>query len=564
LQQNDSFMTNNKSFMSDLTNLLKFELDAKVAGGEVYQDMLSLRSFGRTMVRELISWIGLLSMHRQGLELLNEFKIFETLFALVDKRGKRDHVLIQILFSFDYRTEGRPREFLQLCLENGSKNLRLSCLELLRLLYRSELSDFSSWGMDLLVTTLYSAEEEISSLALNIIEEVCQEKDYLDAFLRRSPRLIDLSKNGKNFLIPLLRIKQGFEYLTNVNNWTSAEMEIWKNKDNAEYVERVEKCLYNALDFATIEEQVNCFKFSESLSNGPNSALNLSLIYRLPWNLNVDYEVGAYKGETVLSLSMEYSPQNSMIVFVGVPNPSSSELSKTLTFKNGTNFSFKLNVSIGKVYIDTMCKEVGSPLNIRCDSNDIKHLATYTNNFYHVSKNGVTFIFAHFPEDDTLRLSQIRLDLKLENVSPNENRMPPHLFGELVKTKKGVELLKQSNYIKFFIDELKKDDTSVLKKRAILWCLGHIGLSKKGTAFLIEEKVIPLLVNMAEESEFLSLRGTCLYVLNLIANTVEGSQELEKCSWIGFRNGGNMKICLPKSLKQFFHIKNLTKDMAKG
>lgn len=567
LQNSDNFLSNNKSFMTDLANLLNHEIanasGQKQPGSEVYAGMLNLESFGQKMIRELVSWIGLLSMNKQGLELLLEFRIFDILFAYIDKDGAKDHVLIQILFSLDYRSEGKTREFLQYCLENGSKNLVFSCLELLRLLYRSELSDFASWGMDLLVTKLY-ADEDISALALNVIEEICQDKKYLNAFLGRLPKLIALGKNGKNFLISLLRINEGFNYLTNLNNWTREEMERWKNKENADYVERVEKCLYNALDSANPEEQPNCFKFSELLATGPNSAVNLNLIYKLPWNMNVIYEIGDYSSDLILSLSMEYSPQNSMIVFIGRPNSASPDLMKRLTFTKGTNFSFKLNVSIGKVYIDTMCKEVGSPLNIKCDANDLKHLATYHNNCYHVYKNGITFVFAHSAQDETLRLSQIRLDLKLENTSPNESRMPPHLFGELVKTKEGIELLKETNFLEEFIEELKKPETHVLKKRAILWCLGHIGRSKRGIELLIEKGIIPLVVKMAEQNDYLSLRGTSLYILNLISNTVEGSQELEKYNWITYRNGGNMKICLPKDFSQFFFVPDLSKDLEKG
>ncbi len=40
---------------------------------------------------------------------------------------------------------------------------------MLRLLYRSELSDFAKWGIDPLVTKLYS-ESEISMKALSVIE----------------------------------------------------------------------------------------------------------------------------------------------------------------------------------------------------------------------------------------------------------------------------------------------------------------------------------------------------------------------------------------------------------
>lgn len=41
---------------------------------------------------------------------------------------------------------------------------------------------------------------------------------------------------------------------------------------------------------------------------------------------------------------------------------------------------------------------------------------------------------------------------------------------------------------------------------------------------------------MAETHHHLSLRGTCLYILNMISNTSEGRKDLEKWNWISHWN----------------------------
>ena len=76
-------------------------------------------------------------------------------------------------------------------MENGSRDLIKAGLELLRLLYRSELQDFSSWGIDLLVTKLsISKDEEILSKVLDVIEEVTQEdQENMEMFLEKWPKL---------------------------------------------------------------------------------------------------------------------------------------------------------------------------------------------------------------------------------------------------------------------------------------------------------------------------------------------------------------------------------------
>jgi rapamycin-insensitive companion of mTOR len=54
------------------------------------------------MIREYISWIGLFSSSKHGLEMLAQFKIFEKLMEYVDDKGTRDHILIVLLFCLDY------------------------------------------------------------------------------------------------------------------------------------------------------------------------------------------------------------------------------------------------------------------------------------------------------------------------------------------------------------------------------------------------------------------------------------------------------------------------------
>ena len=110
--------------------------------------------------------------------------------------------------------------------------------------------------------------------------------------------------------------------------------------------------------------------------------------------------------------------------------------------------------------------------------------------------------------------------------------MPPHIFGELVKTDEGVECLKKKSYMESFISDVRNPNCSMLKKRSSLWALGHIGRTKKGIEIIIQNKLMADLVKMAESHEYLSLRGTCIYVLNMFANSFNGRTELEKFNWI--------------------------------
>ena len=39
---------------------------------------------------------------------------------------------------------------------------------------------------------------------------------------------------------------------------------------------------------------------------------------------------------------------------------------------------------------------------------------------------------------------------------------------------------------------------------------------------MIKDDLVKYIINMAEQEEILSLRGTCLYILNMLCNTSSG------------------------------------------
>lgn len=72
------------------------------------------------------------------------------------------------------------------------------------------------------------------------------------------------------------------------------------------------------------------------------------------------------------------------------------------------------------------------------------------------------------------------------------------------------------------ISNLKNPESHTLDKRIALWAIGNIGRTKKGVELLKKEKLFKELVNLAENADYLSLRGTCYYVLNFLCTTSDG------------------------------------------
>lgn len=101
-------------------------------------------------------------------------------------------------------------------------------------------------------------------------------------FIQRKPKLDALIKAGSSsYLITLLANRSGFKYLYSyygddtANNWTLKELEKWKNKENKEYVDKVEKCLMNALNYVGQEDNTNYYRFPDLLNNPDNSFATL-------------------------------------------------------------------------------------------------------------------------------------------------------------------------------------------------------------------------------------------------------------------------------------------------
>lgn len=77
----NNFLDFRKSYLQDLKHLLK-SLISNDASHEQVQ-LLNFENFQTRMIREYISWIGLFSESKPGLELLQNFEIFETFKCFV-------------------------------------------------------------------------------------------------------------------------------------------------------------------------------------------------------------------------------------------------------------------------------------------------------------------------------------------------------------------------------------------------------------------------------------------------------------------------------------------------
>ncbi|KAI8907215.1 Rapamycin-insensitive companion of mTOR, N-term-domain-containing protein [Gorgonomyces haynaldii] len=146
----------------------------------------------------------------------------------------------------------------------------------------------------------------------------------------------------------------------------------------------------------------------------------------------------------------------------------------------------------------------------------------------------------------------------LENNSTaaiSEKNLPAHFYNHFSKTKEGCELLDTSGHLAVFLEilghfqELEQSLDGVIKIKAALWSIAHIGSNKYGFQLIARANAVQLMVKIARESGVLSVRGSCIISMSLICTHEEGRETVEALGWhVG------KTVCIPKDLEPVFHI----------
>ncbi|KAM8793503.1 rapamycin-insensitive companion of mTOR-like [Eudromia elegans] len=342
-----------------------------------------------TLSQHYFLFFGTLSCHPHGVKMLEKCNVFQCLLNLCSLKNQ-DHLLKLTVSSLDYSRDGLARVILSKILTAATDSCRLYATKHLRVLLRANVEFFSNWGIELLVTQLHDKNKTISSEALDILDEACEDKANLHALIQMKPALSHLGDKGLLLLLRFLSIPKGFSYL-NERGYVTKQMEKWQKEYNLKYVE-------------LIEEQLN-----EALTT-----------YRKP----VD----------------------------------------------GDNYVRRSNQRLQRPHV----------------------------------------------------------------------YLPIHLYGQLVHHKTGCHLLESQSIVpdlSYTVRSPMLDKWEGIKQlKAALWALGNIGSSNWGLNLLQEENVIPDIMALAQHCEVLSIRGTCVYVLGLIAKTKQGCDILKHHNWDAVRH----------------------------
>ncbi|KAM0751148.1 hypothetical protein T439DRAFT_374032 [Meredithblackwellia eburnea MCA 4105] len=197
----------------------------------------------KTLTSGYFDMLGTMTKSREGVKLLEQFKIFTCFYKIGDLRS-RDDLIKVIIRNVDYAIDGHPRVVLSKALTSSYKHTRVFATERLGQLTRESLGS-EEWQIRLLLTQLYDPSQEVCELAVRTLEEACQKLETLELVVQMRPSLDHLGTFGDILLTRFLSTAIGVHYLHEIG-FIERGLEEWFHERNASYVVQIELLLASA------------------------------------------------------------------------------------------------------------------------------------------------------------------------------------------------------------------------------------------------------------------------------------------------------------------------------
>ena len=199
-----------------------------------------------TLTGGYFALLGALSSDPQGLQMIERWRIINMFYHIMELNGRED--LIKVLLSnMDFSLDSHLRVMLSKALTACPKSIRIYSTRFLRKYATSDGGIREcEWAIRLLVTQLYDPEVQVSEIAVQILEEVCNRKAQLEYVVKCRPALDHLGAIGAPLLLRFLSTSLGYQYLDGLD-YITQEMDDWFLGRNDTYVTLVEASLSKAL-----------------------------------------------------------------------------------------------------------------------------------------------------------------------------------------------------------------------------------------------------------------------------------------------------------------------------
>uniref|UniRef100_A0A182K5H7 Rapamycin-insensitive companion of mTOR domain-containing protein n=1 Tax=Anopheles christyi TaxID=43041 RepID=A0A182K5H7_9DIPT len=228
--------------LTDLFTDISRQLLAIHAKKSAHECLFSPLHMTGTMCQHYFLFIGRMCRTEGGLEILRNTDVFKELSTIVLKTNHLCYVKL-IVSGLDYSLEGEPRVILaKALLRHPSPKARLYATQMLRVLLRARLPNFEVWGIQLMLKLVAAMLGDgqarcVQTAALDLLEEACYERTYLEELAHFWPRLDKLGHRGKMVMMRFYSIPRG---IFHPEAHTVRELEQWVAVYNEQYVLLVE------------------------------------------------------------------------------------------------------------------------------------------------------------------------------------------------------------------------------------------------------------------------------------------------------------------------------------
>ncbi|GAA5842816.1 hypothetical protein JCM11251_001496 [Rhodosporidiobolus azoricus] len=229
-----------------------FQLDPQLGSANGADTLFSKDRLEQTLCSGYFDMLGVLTMTETGVRVLDSLKIFTAFYRISELRSRDDLVKL-VIEKLDYTLDGHPRVFLSKALTSSYKHIRLyATYHLATLLRHSTVSGTSAcpysstWQVALLVQQLYDSAPEIVQFAVQVLEDVCQERETLEMVVGMKPALDLLGDVAQGLLTRFLSTECGVRYLHEID-FIERELDDWFNERNVLYVVELELALASVL-----------------------------------------------------------------------------------------------------------------------------------------------------------------------------------------------------------------------------------------------------------------------------------------------------------------------------
>ncbi|KAF8627432.1 hypothetical protein AX17_006246 [Amanita inopinata Kibby_2008] len=214
--------------------------------------IFSKKRVADTLTYGYLEMLGTLSRYKEGIELLEKFKVFTVFYHLSELRSRED-LIKGIIENLDYSNDGHPRIVLSKALTSSYKHIRLYATRHLGVLIRNA-GSVNAWTLRLLLTQLFDPAPEVCEMAVHFLEEACEDKDVLQMVVELQPTMDHLGEIGHPLLLKFMSTPMGFRYLYDAG-YIDREIDMWFNERNLYYVVQVEVFLARVFHGGMLSEE---------------------------------------------------------------------------------------------------------------------------------------------------------------------------------------------------------------------------------------------------------------------------------------------------------------------